>query len=181
MPGLVDANFTAVTALGINVTGISLPTKKVVLKGFNDLKAGVTIQAFNLPSNDPAGGITLTLETTVANVRANYLISCYCCLLFVPQPSQVGIALSTIGFNAFYGTTELGPVASTAAITLLPNSTSPLALVGRLIPQNTAEGLAAVSAVFNNFIHGESSNVSVVGTAAGPSNVSHQPFPEMVC
>jgi hypothetical protein len=35
----------------------------------NGLKNGVTINSFDLPSNDPAGGIHLTLETTVTNVR----------------------------------------------------------------------------------------------------------------
>lgn len=55
--------------LGIDVTGITLTPKKVSLKGFNGLKNGVTVNAFDLPSNDPAGGIHLTLETTVTNVR----------------------------------------------------------------------------------------------------------------
>lgn len=152
------------------MTGISLPTKKVVLKGFNGLKGGVKIQSFNLPSNDPAGGITLTLETTVANVRFVIVRNSFLLLNTPLQPSQVGVSLSTIAFNAFYGSTVLGPVAS-GAITLLPQSTSPLALVGRLIPQTSAQGLAAVSTVFNNFIHGENSDVSVTGVAAGPSSV----------
>ena len=58
-----------VNALGISVTGISLPSKNVTLKGFNGLKNAVTIESFDLPANDPAGGIHLTLQTTVANVR----------------------------------------------------------------------------------------------------------------
>lgn len=57
--------------IGINVTGINLSNKKVTLKGFNGLKNGVKINSFDLPSNDPAGGIHLTLETTVTNVRWN--------------------------------------------------------------------------------------------------------------
>lgn len=43
-------------------------TKKVTLKGMNGLKDAVTINTFDLPSDDPAGGITLTLETTINNV-----------------------------------------------------------------------------------------------------------------
>ncbi|KAF7983257.1 hypothetical protein HWV62_22882 [Athelia sp. TMB] len=150
----LSAENLTVSALGINVTGISLSTRTVTLKGFNGLKGGVTIQSFDLPSNDPAGGITLTIESTVAN------------------PSQVGIAVSSLAFNAFYGSTGIGPVASTGAVTLLPQSTSPLSLAGRLIPQTSASGLAAVSTVFNNFVHGESSNVSVVGASAGDSSVT---------
>ena len=88
------------------------------------------------------------------------------------QPSQVGVALSSIGFNAFFGTIGLGPVASTGPFNLLPLTTSPLPLAGRLVPQTSASGLAAVSTVFNNFIHGMNSNVTVQGTSAGPSSVS---------
>jgi hypothetical protein len=65
-----------VSALGISVTNISLPTKKVTLKGMNGLKNGVTIQSFDLPANDPAGGIHLTLQTTVANVRIYVAVLC---------------------------------------------------------------------------------------------------------
>lgn len=54
---------------------------------------------------------------------------------------------------------------------LSPLSTSSLPLAGRLLPQSSAEALAAVSAVFNNFIHGMDSNVTVVGESAGPSDV----------
>lgn len=56
-------------SLGISVDGVSLTTKKVTLKGFNGLKGGVRIKSFDLPSNDPAGGIHLTLEATTANVK----------------------------------------------------------------------------------------------------------------
>lgn len=36
----------------------------------NGLKNGVVINSFDLPSNDPAGGVHLTLQTTVTNVRS---------------------------------------------------------------------------------------------------------------
>jgi hypothetical protein len=63
-------------------------------------------------------------------------------------------------------------VSSSSSVTLAPQSTSPLALAGRLIPQNSPEGLAVVSAIFNNFIHGLDSDVTVQGAGAGPSDVS---------
>jgi hypothetical protein len=53
---------------GITVSDISFPGKTVTLKGFNNLKNGVSINSFDLPANDPAGGIHLTLDTTVTNV-----------------------------------------------------------------------------------------------------------------
>lgn len=56
------------SALGIEVSGISLPSKKVTLKGFNGLKGGVQITTFDLPSNDPNGGIHLTLNAATTNV-----------------------------------------------------------------------------------------------------------------
>jgi hypothetical protein len=90
------------------------------------------------------------------------------------QPSQVGVSLPNIGFNAFFETTGLGPITSTGAVNLLPFTTSALALAGRLVPQTSSSGLAAVSTVFNNFIHGQNSNVTVQGTAAGPSSVCDQ-------
>ena len=48
--------------------GISLTSKTVSLLGMNGLKNGVVINSFDLPSNDPAGGIHLTLNTSVTNV-----------------------------------------------------------------------------------------------------------------
>ncbi|KAF8557967.1 hypothetical protein OG21DRAFT_1504634 [Imleria badia] len=143
-----------VSALGVQVPGISLPSKVVTLKGFNGLQNGVTINSFDLPANDPSGGIQLTIQSTVTN------------------PSQVGIELSSIAFNTYAGGIEIAPVSSSSSVTLAPQSTSSLPLAGRLIPQNTAEGLAAVSAIFNNFIQGKDSQVTVQGASAGPSDVT---------
>ncbi|KAJ7874667.1 hypothetical protein B0H14DRAFT_3551962 [Mycena olivaceomarginata] len=141
-----------VSALGIKVSGISV-AYQVSLKGFNGLKGGVVIKSFDLPSNDPAGGIHLTIDSTVAN------------------PSQVGIELSSLGFQTFVNGVMIAPV-SAGSVTLAPGSTSSLALVGRLVPQTSAEGLATVSNVFNNFVHGLDSNVVVNGASAGSSDVT---------
>ena len=53
--------------IGISVPGISLASKSVTLKGFNGLKDGVKINTFDLPSDDPAGGIHLTLDVDTIN------------------------------------------------------------------------------------------------------------------
>ncbi|KAG2131418.1 uncharacterized protein EDB93DRAFT_1255529 [Suillus bovinus] len=143
-----------VSALGIEVPGISLPSKAVTLKGFNGLKNGVIINSFDLPSNDPAGGIHLTINSEVIN------------------PSQVGIELSSLAFNTYSNGIEIAPVSSTSTVTLAPNSTSSLELAGRLIPQSSSEGLATISAIFNNYIHGMDSQVTVYGAGAGPSDVT---------
>jgi len=94
-----------------------------------------------------------------------------CCLPAHTQPSQVGIELSSITFTTFTNGAEIATVASTSAFTLSPESTSPLPLAGRLIPQSSEDGLAAISAVFNNFIHGLDSNIEVQGASAGPNDV----------
>lgn len=87
------------------------------------------------------------------------------------QPSQVGIALNSIGFDTFVGDTLIAPVLSTGAVNLMPETTSDLALVGRLIPQTSAAGLSAVSGIFNNFVHGKDSTVEVRGASAGSKDV----------
>lgn len=100
-----------------------------------------------------------------------YFLSSLSLTRAVAQPSQVGVSLSSIGFNSFFDNVLIGPVASTGPVTLLPNTTSPLPLAGRLIEQTSDQGLGAISSVFNNFIHGIDSDVTVKGTAAGPSSV----------
>jgi len=87
------------------------------------------------------------------------------------QPSQVGIELSTIGFETFVGDVMIAPVSSTGMVILAPTSTSELSLVGRLVPQDSPAGLSAVSGVFNNFVQGKDSNVVVHGKSAGPQDV----------
>jgi hypothetical protein len=57
-------------------------------------------------------------------------------------------------------------------VTLNPGSTSQVALVGRLIPQTSADGLSTMSTIFNNVVHGKDSDVSVKGVSAGSSDVS---------
>lgn len=122
----------SIAALGIDVGLISF-NKSVSLKGFNGLKNGVVINSFDLPDNDPLGGIHLTLNTTVTN------------------PSQVGISLSNISFNALYHTTFIGPVAASEPFTLAPLAAIQLPLAGRLVPQNGSEqGLADVGMIFTN-------------------------------
>ncbi|KAG1812612.1 uncharacterized protein BJ212DRAFT_460083 [Suillus subaureus] len=150
----ISGDNLTVSALGIEVSGISLPSKAVTLKGFNGLKNGVVINSFDLPFNDPAGGIHLTINSEVIN------------------PSQVGIELSSLAFNTYANGIEIAPVSSTSTVTLAPNSTSSLELVGRLIPQNSLEGLVTVSDIFNNYIHGMDSQVTVYGAGAGPSDVT---------
>ncbi|KAI0256058.1 hypothetical protein BJV78DRAFT_435519 [Lactifluus subvellereus] len=151
---VISSENLSVSALGITIPGITLPGKAVTLKGLNNLKNGIAISSFDLPANDPAGGIRLTLDTSITN------------------PSQVGIDLSSIGFQAYFGNTNIGPVASSVPFTLAPLATSSLSLTGRLVPQTQQSQLLDVSTIFNNFIHGLDNNVSVHGESAGPKAVA---------
>ena len=143
--------FTPNFADSVSQTDRSL-VPQVVLSGMNGFKSLVTIESFDLPYNDPAGGIHLTLQTSLTN------------------PSSVGVALSTIGFQNSAGATIIGPAASTAAFDLNPKSTIALPLAGRLVPQSTEQGLADVSNIFNGFVHGVPSQLVVHGDYAGPSD-----------
>lgn len=143
--------------------------KEVVLSGLNGLKGDVNINSFDLPANDPAGGISLTIESSLTN------------------PSSVGVQLSALTFNAFFGSTLVGPVSAANPFTLTPKSTFALPLAGRLIPQE-GQGLQDLSTVFNGmfpfdgliafpdllvgFIHGVPSNLVVTGVTAGPPGVT---------
>lgn len=139
----------SVSALGIVVPNITI-SKDVMLTGFNGLKGDVIINSFDLPSNDPAGGIHLTLQTTVNN------------------PSQVGVQLSTFGVNNKYNGTYIGPAASEAPFILQANAKTDLPLVGRLVHQDSDVGLAVLSDIFTRFVHDIDSTVNVNGNNAGP-------------
>lgn len=116
----------------------------------NGFKGDVTVKSFDLPANDPAGGVSLVLQTTLKN------------------PSAVGVELSMIGFENSFGNTVIGPAGSTAPFSLSPSSTIALQLSGRLIPQSTQQGLDDVSTIFNGYIHGVPSLLTVRGAYAGP-------------
>ena len=45
-------------------------------------------------------------------------------------------------------------------------------MAGRLIPQTADSALADVSTVFNNFIHGQDSNITVQGDSVGPAEAT---------
>lgn len=80
-----EARYHVIDSLqGIEVSGISLPSKAVILKGFNGLKNGVIINSFDLPSNDPAGGIHLTIDSEIVNVCFFSLFSLDASLTFLP-------------------------------------------------------------------------------------------------
>lgn len=141
----------AVNALGYQFTGIKM-NKFVTLDGANGFKDAVTIHSFDLPSNDPAGGITLTANTSIVN------------------PSQVGFQLSGAGFNAIYKDISLGPLASDGAANFPPKGTADLKMKGRLVKQDSKEGIDAVTEVFKNYLAAKDTPLTITGeSGSGPN------------
>ncbi|ORX55671.1 hypothetical protein DM01DRAFT_1335066 [Hesseltinella vesiculosa] len=140
----------SVTALGFTFTNISMD-KIVTIKGCNGFKDDVKITSFNLPANDPAGGITLTTGTSVTN------------------PSQVGFNLQSVNFVAYYQNTEIGPLGASPG-NFAPAATSNLNMTGRMIPQTSQSGLDAVTTVFENYLNAKDTPLTVKGdSASGPA------------
>ncbi|KAJ9479823.1 hypothetical protein PHBOTO_003303 [Pseudozyma hubeiensis] len=143
----------SVAALGIQVNDINI-SKNVILSAFNGLRNSVIINSFDLPSNDPAGGIHLTAATTIYN------------------PSQVGVQLSRFGVNLDRNSTFIGPSAAQDEFVLQALAVTTLPLVGRLVPQNSDQGLAVVSEIFTRFVANLNTEVMVLGDYAGPESVT---------
>ncbi|CAO1623850.1 unnamed protein product [Parajaminaea phylloscopi] len=143
----------SVAALGITVPNVSI-NKDVQLTGLNGLKGMVIINSFDLPANDPAGGVTLLAQSTINN------------------PSQVGVQLSTFGTMITRNDSTIGPAASTAEFTLAALAVTSLPLKGRLQQQTESGGLAVLSEIFTRFVHDQPTDVVVHGDTAGPSGVS---------
>jgi hypothetical protein len=135
-------------------TDIDLPEKPVTLKGFNGLEGCIIIDSFSLSADDSETAMRLGLDAHVKNF-----------------PSQIGVILPSIEFDFFDDRgVNLGHITS-KLVELLPNSEkSPLKLDGYLRPQTSDPGLAAISSIFNNFIHGKDSNVTVRGTGTGSAS-----------
>ena len=141
----------SVNALGYTFTKISME-KFITLAGANGFKDAVTITKFDLPSNDPAGGITLLADTTIKN------------------PSQVGFDLEGVQFESFFSGTDLGPLSSNGKAVFPPQGVAAIPMKGRLIPQTTAAGLAAITTVFDNYLSANDSMLDVKGVSGSGPN-----------
>ncbi|WFD34248.1 hypothetical protein MCUN1_001085 [Malassezia cuniculi] len=149
----IDAENASVSAIGITVSGVSM-SKNVILTGMNNLKNAVTINSYDLPYNDPAGGIHLTANAVVIN------------------PSQIGVQLSRFGTSVYSNNTNLGPTSAQSGFTMQPLSNTSIPLAGRLVHQDSDEGLAVLSQIFTDVVHGQSIPVTIKGLYAGPSEVT---------
>ncbi|CAG8529027.1 4934_t:CDS:2 [Ambispora leptoticha] len=136
-----------VRAAGLSLKGIKL-IKDVTMNGMANFP-DVSIKSFDAPSDDPAGGITIQLLSIMVN------------------PSPIGVELGDLEFDVLYNNQKIGEV--TASNVILGTGANALNLNGRLIPQNTSEGLAAVSELFSKYIAGENANTTVLAKTVKPS------------
>ena len=143
----------SVSALGISVPDITI-SKDVLLTGFNGLQRSVIINSFDLPSNDPAGGIRLTAVSTIYN------------------PAQIGVQLSRFGVGITRNGTYIGPSAAQSEFVLQAAAVTELPLVGRLVQQTSDQGLAALSEIFTNFVNNRNTDIVINGDYAGPESVT---------
>jgi hypothetical protein len=147
----ITGSSVSVTALGYTYTGLRM-IKDVNFSGMQGLKNDVTVQSFNLPANDPSGGIQLDVVTNINN------------------PSNVGVDLTGVGFESYYQSVDLGPLASVGGANFPPKGQSAVSMQGRLVPQSSSDGLHAIQTMFTNYLSGKPTALTVKGTSAsGPA------------
>ncbi|CEH17102.1 Protein of unknown function DUF3712 [Ceraceosorus bombacis] len=141
----------SVAALGIVTGGITI-NKDVQLRGLEGLRNQVIINSFDVPYNEPGGGIHLTAVSTINN------------------PAQVGVALSQFGVNIFRNGSLVGPSRAESAFTLQALAVTTVPLVGSIVPQE-GFGLEVLGEILTNFVHDRNTGLNVRGEFAGPSDV----------
>ncbi|KAF9084555.1 hypothetical protein BGX23_010420 [Mortierella sp. AD031] len=144
---VVASNMTVI-AMGAPIPGINMK-KKVSLKGFNGLK-DLTIEKYDLPSNDP-DGIHLVLAAKLTN------------------PSNVGIDMGTVQFTNEFQGQNVGYV-GTSGLKLLPAGQTPIAMEGTLVKQTSEAGLKALGDMFRMALSGGSPNLIVRGKSVTPAS-----------
>lgn len=97
-----------VTALGTNFDGVTL-SKNVSFKAFNNLP-GVTISNFQLPADDPAGGIHIETDSLIPSPARSLFGFCLfnSILIDFMAFTELGIDLGTVGFQASFENATVG-------------------------------------------------------------------------
>ncbi|KAJ3340370.1 hypothetical protein HDU93_007095 [Gonapodya sp. JEL0774] len=132
-----------VEALGRTFSGLSID-KTVTFKGFSGLR-NISILSFDLPGNDPNGGIKIILQTLLVN------------------PSTISIAMGDLTFNVSLGGNFIGTTVSTSTTIAAGNNV--LNMSGRLAP---GVNESQVSQLFTDFVAGKASALTVIGTDVQP-------------
>ncbi|KXS20722.1 hypothetical protein M427DRAFT_27841 [Gonapodya prolifera JEL478] len=139
-----------VSALGRTFENLVMD-KTITFPGFGGLK-NVSIVSFDLPGNDPSGGIAIVIQTLLVD------------------PSTIGIEMGNLTFDVALGGNVIGT-------SLSPNTTiSPgpnlLKMTGRLAP---GASQSQISQMFTDFIGGRDTRLSVIGSDIRPADPSKPP------
>jgi hypothetical protein len=86
----------------------------------NNLKNGVTINSFDLPGNDPAGGIRLTLDTIVTNVSLQVAFLCSAFRRYADSLHKLVLPSVGLVFKLTLETPTLGQLHRTAHLPWRP-------------------------------------------------------------
>ncbi|KAI8814501.1 hypothetical protein BJ742DRAFT_703861 [Cladochytrium replicatum] len=152
---VITSESVTVNALQNTFKNIKL-TKEVTLSGFNGLDQ-LSITAFDLPSDDPLGGIKLNIGATLLN------------------PSSISIELGTLTFENYYQDQLVGPVTSSGSVFLqgtqdatpAPNA---LSLSGRITPRTGTADTIALASLFGEYLAGHDAILTVKGKNVVPPN-----------
>ncbi|KAG2206931.1 hypothetical protein INT46_005451, partial [Mucor plumbeus] len=125
--------------------------KDIVLNGMNGFP-NVKINSFQLPGDDPNGGILVELGTVLES------------------PSPIGVQLGTIKLAIGYDGVPLGLV--TAEGVNLAKGENNILLKGTLAPQNDTVSLQKIGVLFSNYVAGQLSNTTAVGVSCAPDGVN---------
>ena len=94
------------TALGTAFDNVNL-SKNISFKAFDGLP-GVTISNFNLPSDDPAGGIHIETDSDIPSPARECTSHTHLKIYSHHYYLELGIELGTVAFLAYYEGTEVG-------------------------------------------------------------------------
>ncbi|KAI8637942.1 hypothetical protein BD408DRAFT_457039 [Parasitella parasitica] len=125
--------------------------KEIVLNGMNGFP-NVKINSFQLPGDDPNGGILVELGTVLES------------------PSPIGVQLGTIKLAIGYDGVPLGSV--TGQNVNLVKGENNILLKGTLAPQNDTVSLEKIGVLFSNYVAGQLSNTTAVGLSCAPDGVN---------
>ncbi|ORX81255.1 hypothetical protein K493DRAFT_342419 [Basidiobolus meristosporus CBS 931.73] len=135
MKGNVD-----VVAKGLHVRGLKLD-KEVTLEGLNGAK-NITLNSFDLPGNDPTGGIHLEASSTLFN------------------PSNISLEVGVMRMGIFYQGVKMANVTA-EDVRLYPGENT-LNLSGSMLPLDK-KASAVASKFFSRYLSGEESIITVGG------------------
>ncbi|KAI7907912.1 uncharacterized protein BX663DRAFT_492385 [Cokeromyces recurvatus] len=138
-----------ITALSRTAT-VNL-NKEITLNGMNGFP-NVKITSFQLPGDDPNGGILVELGT------------------ILESPSPIGVQLGTISMAIGYDGVPLGTVVGTNVN--LAKGENQILLKGTLQPHNDTVSLAKIGTLFSNYVAGKLSNTTAVGLSSAPDGVN---------